>query len=639
MKVSSPPNAPPGVRSAHYHPASWLDRRGKIALLIFLLAAGLLYWATLDTGLRPGELQGGDLITHQYAQVQARPSNAPGYPLYTMGGWLWFHGWRLLFPRANPVPILSSYSTLWALLALGVFFLILYRLTRGNLVITLGISAFYAVSYFFWYYAVSTEQYASAVLQTLVIVGLLMAWDDDGRDGWLYALAFTLGLALAHMVTVLFIAPGALAFVLMKQPRLIKRGRLILISLLLALLPLTAYAYVYIRGAQHPEWWGQGEWHNARDWFFSFISTRQGRDEMTWTLRPFNPELPRLIVAELTPLLMLLGAVGWWLWGRRYLALFGVTAVIYLLFSYIDRFGNWYQVIMPLYPLALLGAGVSFYRLWEMFPKRLWRTMLTLILAALVILKFSTSWPATNLRNRPDDTGLTPGWDILRQMPPQNAVIVGDEMEKLALDYLTDIWGVRPDIDAIPTSEMPRAFAEGRPVLVTANAASYAATESGLPLHYTAWGPGLLLAGDGEIPQLPLDGMTLASAKLGDGLRLAGFQILAGGAAPWQVRLALQAQQTSVHDWAISVRLLASGATIAQQDHSAPALGFTPTSSLLPGERVVDVFAFDPPSGAPPPDGLRIILYRQLDDGSFDNLAILDFPITRITHVDFDQRR
>ena len=45
---------------------------------------------TLDDGLRPGELEGGDLITHQYAQVQGRPSNAPGYPLYTMGGWLWF---------------------------------------------------------------------------------------------------------------------------------------------------------------------------------------------------------------------------------------------------------------------------------------------------------------------------------------------------------------------------------------------------------------------------------------------------------------------------------------------------------------------------------------------------------------------
>ena len=46
-----------------------------------MAAALLLYLLTLDNGFQPYELGGGDLITHQYAQVQARPSNAPGYPL------------------------------------------------------------------------------------------------------------------------------------------------------------------------------------------------------------------------------------------------------------------------------------------------------------------------------------------------------------------------------------------------------------------------------------------------------------------------------------------------------------------------------------------------------------------------------
>ncbi len=89
-----------------------------------LVLAAVLYLLTLDNGFAPGELVGGDLITHQYAQVEARPSNAPGYPLYTMGGWAWFHTLRGLSaalgsPLPNPIPILSSYSTAWALLALG----------------------------------------------------------------------------------------------------------------------------------------------------------------------------------------------------------------------------------------------------------------------------------------------------------------------------------------------------------------------------------------------------------------------------------------------------------------------------------------------------------------------------------------
>ncbi len=99
---------------------------------MLVLARSLLYLATLDNGLRPGELAGGDLITHQYAQVQGRPSNAPGYPLYTMGGWLWFHGLRsLLGQHANPTAILSAYSTLWALLALWLLYQLIVDLT-GN---------------------------------------------------------------------------------------------------------------------------------------------------------------------------------------------------------------------------------------------------------------------------------------------------------------------------------------------------------------------------------------------------------------------------------------------------------------------------------------------------------------------------
>ena len=610
-----------------------LNRRGWVTLVIFLILAGLLYTFTLDNGLAPGDLEGGDLITHQYAQVQARPSNAPGYPLYTMGGWLWFHGWRILFPHASPVPILSSYSTLWALLALAVLYLLLWRATQGNLILTLGLSAFYAVTYFFWYYAVSTEQYASAVLQTLLILLVALVWDEDGRDRWLYLLAFLLGLSLAHMVTVLFIAPGVLLFVLMKEPGLLKRGKLILGSAALALTPLIAYLYVYLRGAAHPEWWGEGDWNSARAWFFSFISTRQGRDELTWSLLPFNPEQPRLILAEMGVLILVLGVAGWWLWGRRHFALFALTAVIYLIFSYIDRFGNWYQVIMPLYPLILVGAGVSLARLWERTPRQVWRTAITLGLVGLVVLKAVAVYPRADQRNRPGDTGLEPGWTILNQNPPPHAAIVGDVREKLALDYLTGVWGVRPDVEAIPTSAIAQAFEEGRPVLVTVHAAGYAAAESGLPLRYTAWGPTLLLAGKGELPQLPLDAMSLVSADVGDGLNLAGYQVLAGGPAAWWVRLALRAEETPRQDWAISVRMLHQGAELAQVDHSAPALGFTPTTSLHPGEIVFDAFAFDLPPDAPAPDGLRIILYRQLDDGSFQNLAVLDFPITRITHV------
>ncbi len=126
--IADPPAHDPDARRA--------ARRRTWAALVLLALALLLYTLTLDNGLQAEELIGGDLITHQYAQVQARPSNAPGYPLYTMGGWLWFHALRPLAALAspappNPLPILSSYSTLWALLALGLLYAILTHITRS----------------------------------------------------------------------------------------------------------------------------------------------------------------------------------------------------------------------------------------------------------------------------------------------------------------------------------------------------------------------------------------------------------------------------------------------------------------------------------------------------------------------------
>jgi hypothetical protein len=108
-------------------PLRWL------AGALLLLAIFALYLLTLDDGLRPDELMGGDLITHQYAQAEARFANAPGYPIYTMLGWAWFHSLRPLLRWAfNPVQVLSLYSTFWAMLSLLLLYSIRYRARIRN---------------------------------------------------------------------------------------------------------------------------------------------------------------------------------------------------------------------------------------------------------------------------------------------------------------------------------------------------------------------------------------------------------------------------------------------------------------------------------------------------------------------------
>ena len=185
-----------------------------------LLVAALLYLLTLDNGLHPEELVGGDLITHQYAQVEGRPSNAPGYPLYTMGGWLWFRlagllwGWVL-----DPIQILSLYSTVWGLASLLVLYLILLKVTGRQGVVALLLTLFYATTFFFWYYSVTTEQYSSAVFQTQLVIWLAFKWDEHPGQTTLLWLAFVSGTMLANMLTTLFILPSLLWFIFSRRDK------------------------------------------------------------------------------------------------------------------------------------------------------------------------------------------------------------------------------------------------------------------------------------------------------------------------------------------------------------------------------------------------------------------------------------
>ncbi|MEZ4716438.1 MAG: hypothetical protein R2851_10180, partial [Caldilineaceae bacterium] len=143
--------------SLHPEPAQSGGRIHIWAGVVLVLVCLVAYALTLDNGLQTYELRGGDLITHQYAQVQARPSNAPGYPLYTMGGWLWFHTGRALIQllgsaTPNPLPILSSYSTLWALPAVALLYAVILEITRskqtphGNWIVAWLVAAFYAAT-------------------------------------------------------------------------------------------------------------------------------------------------------------------------------------------------------------------------------------------------------------------------------------------------------------------------------------------------------------------------------------------------------------------------------------------------------------------------------------------------------------
>jgi hypothetical protein len=617
-----------------WHDPRWARRAGWTAIVL----AALLYGLTLDSGLRPDELQGGDLITHQYAQVQARPGNAPGYPLYTMGGWLWFRltgplfGWAL-----NPVQRLSSYSALWAVLALAVLYRLILLATRGNWPLAALSTLFYAVTYFFWYYSVTTEQYTSVIFQTLLMGWLAFRWDEQAAagqpekaDASLLWLALAAGSCLANLATALFILPPLIGFILNRQPEILRRPGMLARLAGLGLLPAASYAYIYLRGAAHPEWWGQGQWPSAWAWFADFMTTHQGRDELAPGLtlsRFFTGEYPALVWGELTWVVLVGGLAGLWALGRRRAGLIGGTLAIYFIFCWIDRFGNWYQVIMPAYPLLVLGLAAGSNALWNRRPQ-----LPYLMLAGLVILvgyRFALSLPRANQSWRPEDTALEPGWAILSDRPQPDSVVVADYPEWLALGYLCQVWGASPPIYAQPVCQ-PEPRQPARPVtgLYLTRRAALADPGCLAERHHYAAGANLIQLEIAPNQELPASARP-AARDFGLPLTLAGFEVRraadpqpagAGSQPGWQLSLYWRANATMPVNYTISVRPLQHGAAILDaggqpilQDQQ-PVWNTYPTSRWTPGEIVRDDYGLLLPAQAAP-DGIRVLVYQVVPDG------------------------
>ena len=629
------------IASAHFR---------NIAVGLAILAILALYLLTLDDGLRPDELMGGDLITHQYAQAQARFANAPGYPLYTMLGWLWFHiGRHLLGWAFNPVQVLSLYSTLWAIAALIVFYLLLLEVAPGRWLVALWGAAYYAITYFFWYYAVTTEQYTSAVFQTLLLIWLALKWERDRNPSLLLWMAFVTGTCAANLVTTLFVVPPLVAFILWEEPSLLRKPALVFKMACLAFLPLLSYIYVYVRGAQHPEWRGLGNWPSTLAWFLEFLTAPQGRSEMSWTLWPPGGNYPWLAFWELSWPVFLAGLVGWAFLGKKRALLFYGTAAIYFAFCYIDRFGNWYQVIMPLYPLVILGAVVLVDHLLTRYPKRAFQTLLGASLLVLLVWRFASNYHKADQSGRLDATGLEPGWAILADAPPEGSCIAGTYGENLALQYLGTIWGARPSIRIVTVEEAIDLSLRGESCYITSEVVNAAPNLWELGLHPSSAGARLIRLNPAPVWELPAQvclgkcvPVHRLRASFEGKMRLAGYAAIREKGA-LRVSLFWQAMEPLKRDYVVSVRptlkgqLLPREGGFIQQDHQ-PVWGAYPTSRWVPGEIVRDDYRLDlgvspgksPEKGEPPSpqvDGIQIVIYF-VENGKVVNVGkALDIKI------------
>jgi len=131
-----------------------------------------------------------------------------------------------------------------------------------------------------------------------------------------------------------------------------------------------------------------------------------------------------------------------------------------------------------------------------------------------------------------------------------------------------------------------------------------------------------------------LAGVQRLDLTAGDGLTLASYEQISEPAGvdgkPWHMRLIWRADDAIAHDWSISVRPLLGGQPLSrpeggiiQVDQLNPVHGAYPTSRWQPGEVVGDDY-FLPLQPGQKADGLQVVIYRQLPNGAFQNLAVFD---------------
>ena len=177
MKIPNKPTVP--NRHHKYLPA----------LLVFVISM-VIYGFTLAPTVT-GE-DSGELIAAAWEGGVAHP---PGYPLWTMLGWLAI---RIFFVFESVAFRVNLLSAILAASAAAVFCRTLQRFFGVRSIFAVTGAICFAAGRHLWSQAVITEVYTLHIILFCLILHFLLAWIEKPKNYLLYLISFLTGLALAN---------------------------------------------------------------------------------------------------------------------------------------------------------------------------------------------------------------------------------------------------------------------------------------------------------------------------------------------------------------------------------------------------------------------------------------------------------
>jgi hypothetical protein len=355
--------------------------------------------------------------------------------------------------------------------AVGVVAATVTRLT-GRLVIGVVTGAALAITGETWSIALRADPHALHLVLATVLLLLLVVWEDRLRadapaDRWLIAAAIVFGVSLANHALTYLLAPGIALYVLVVQPGILRRPKLI-VGCAGALVFATAllYAYLPLRSTMNPplDYANPETWDGFRYLVFAeqFRSTFRPLPGFSEALRTIGQKTLQELAAFAPLALVGLAAAAWRRAGLMLLlaAWFGVNWFFALGYVNAD-IGRYYLVpLLAAAVLAGLGAGAivdALLRLWSRLSQRDAAPALPIAVAlAIGVIAVAPSLTLVPARFRAvdashDEQARTWLSGVVARLP-QDAVVVSWWSYSTTLWYGQYVERLRPDVTVIDDS-------------------------------------------------------------------------------------------------------------------------------------------------------------------------------------------
>jgi hypothetical protein len=336
-----------------------------VLLFSIILISGLFYSLTILPGLG----HNGDTAEFQYIGKVLGIPHPPGYPLYAMLNSLF-----ILIPIKSIAFRVNLMSIVFALGTLIFLYLLLNRLIK-NIWISFFSTLLFAFTQTFWSQAVIAEIYTLNSLFCVLVFYLLIKYWQDQKPRSLYLFFLIYALSFGNHLTMITLFPAIVLFLHLINPKILYRGKTILIAGLCVIVGAGQYLYVLVRLMQQSV--ASVKTSLILSKFFSIVTARQFQNKMfAFSVDElFSERIPLIInrcIGELTVILLIFTLVGLYSlfrWNKKVFWLFFLSLSGELIYTINYDIRDIHLYLLPVFLIAVIFISKGLEKIYSSFQQ------------------------------------------------------------------------------------------------------------------------------------------------------------------------------------------------------------------------------------------------------------------------------